>query len=226
MFRPREVRGRGCISRYVAQYRSPHKRLRGAPNLSFGANDRGPAAREDRDSRPERRWVVERARIDIEHVGLAELAAEHEAAAGGATVARCVAAAEGLRHRRPGLARHAHRAGCKSHERDEPGAGRLLAVDAVAVAGEARLAGGFVAQCAAQAAAGVALGFGHAAFPFIAASVSGCVRSTTSPVSSSDLRLERICGQPPETFSMNCEFGRSMAWVMVSFTAPRVSSIS
>src|SRR5258708_29080277 len=49
---------------------------------------------------------------------------------------------------------------------------------------------------------------------------------TTDPVSSSDLRFERTCGQPPETASINLEPSRSMLWVTVSFTASSTGSIS
>jgi hypothetical protein len=47
-----------------------------------------------------------------------------------------------------------------------------------------------------------------------------------APVSSSDFRLERILGQPPETASMSFEPGRSIACVMVNFTAPPTGSSS
>jgi len=36
----------------------------------------------------------------------------------------------------------------------------------------------------------------------------------TSPVSSSDLRLERMRGQPPDTAVMSFDSGRSISWVM------------
>src|SRR5208282_1202015 len=42
----------------------------------------------------------------------------------------------------------------------------------------------------------------------------------------SDLRLERTRGQPPETAAMNFDSGRSIAWVMVSFTASSIGSSS
>ena len=51
-------------------------------------------------------------------------------------------------------------------------------------------------------------------------------RTTTSPVSSSDLRLERMLGQPPDTASMSFEPATSIEWVSVSFTAPSVASSS
>ncbi len=41
----------------------------------------------------------------------------------------------------------------------------------------------------------------------------------TSPVSSSDFRLERIRGQPPDMAVMSLDSSRSISWVMVSFTA-------
>ena len=50
--------------------------------------------------------------------------------------------------------------------------------------------------------------------------------STTSPVSSRDLRLERTRGQPPETAWMNFDSGRSMLCVTVSFTASPMGSSS
>ena len=40
-----------------------------------------------------------------------------------------------------------------------------------------------------------------------------------SPVSRSDLRLDRMSGQPPETASMNFVPGTSISWVTVNFTA-------
>ena len=39
------------------------------------------------------------------------------------------------------------------------------------------------------------------------------------PVSNSDLRLETMRGQPPDTASMNLEFSFSIEWLMVSLTA-------
>src|SRR5579872_5147952 len=50
--------------------------------------------------------------------------------------------------------------------------------------------------------------------------------SSAVPVSSSDLRLDRICGHPPDTAAMNFESARSMLWVTVNFTASPLGSIS
>ena len=47
-----------------------------------------------------------------------------------------------------------------------------------------------------------------------------------SPVSRRLLRLARIFGQPPETASIIFDFGWSISWMTVSFTAPSVGSIS
>jgi len=49
---------------------------------------------------------------------------------------------------------------------------------------------------------------------------------TTEPVSSSDLRLDRICGQPPETARINSEPSRSILWLTVSLVASPAGSIS
>jgi hypothetical protein len=49
---------------------------------------------------------------------------------------------------------------------------------------------------------------------------------TISPVSSSDLRLERMRGQPPDTAAMNLESSRSIVRAMVSLTASPAGSIS
>src|SRR5258708_37184237 len=49
---------------------------------------------------------------------------------------------------------------------------------------------------------------------------------TTEPVSSSDLRLDRTWGQPPETAPITLESSRSMVWVTVSLTAAPAGSIS
>jgi len=54
--------------------------------------------------------------------------------------------------------------------------------------------------------------------------MSSYVFRTSSPVSRRDLRLDRMRGQPPETASMSFESARSIAWVMVSLTAPSVGS--
>src|SRR5262249_40164265 len=50
--------------------------------------------------------------------------------------------------------------------------------------------------------------------------------SAGAPVSSSDFRLERTLGQPPETAVMNFEGSRSMVWVIDSLTAPALGSSS
>src|SRR5262249_53780463 len=50
--------------------------------------------------------------------------------------------------------------------------------------------------------------------------------SSVVPVSISDLRLDRICGHPPETAPMNFESSRSMVWVTVSLTASPLGSSS
>lgn len=53
---------------------------------------------------------------------------------------------------------------------------------------------------------------------------AGLSVKTTLPVSSRDLRFERMSGQPPETASMNFEPGASISWAIVSFTAPSTGS--
>src|SRR5262249_23633422 len=127
--------------------------------------DDGPgrtAAREDGDLRLKARGVVERAGVDRQGLGLADLAAEHEAAADRAEIAHRIRAAGGFRGELPGLAADAHGAAGKPHEGDEPRTRRLLAIDTVAVAHEERLALGFIAQRAAKAAASVTfLSIGH-----------------------------------------------------------------
>jgi len=50
--------------------------------------------------------------------------------------------------------------------------------------------------------------------------------NTTSPVSSNDLRLERIFGHPPDTASITFESARSIEWWIVSFTADSCGSSS
>ena len=46
------------------------------------------------------------------------------------------------------------------------------------------------------------------------------------PVSNSDLRLEMMRGQPPDTASMNLEFSFSIEWLMVSLAVSPTGSIS
>jgi hypothetical protein len=48
----------------------------------------------------------------------------------------------------------------------------------------------------------------------------------TVPVSSSDFRLERTYGQPPDTAVTSLDSGRSISWVMASFTAFSTGSSS
>src|SRR5262249_29659209 len=107
------------------------------------------AAREDRDGRLEQRRVIERAGVDRERVGDADLTAEHQTAADGAEVA-CRVAVGGFRHELTRLAAEAHRAACKSQERDESRARCLLAIEAVAMSRIEGLAFGLIAQRAAQ----------------------------------------------------------------------------
>src|SRR5262245_19453073 len=120
--------------------------------------DDGPGrttAREDRDLRAEGRRVVERARVDVELLVLADFAAEHEAAADWTEIAHRVSAACGFRFELAGGAADAHGAARKPQEGNEARAGRLLTIGAVAMACVQRLAIGFVAQRAAKTAARV-----------------------------------------------------------------------
>jgi hypothetical protein len=48
----------------------------------------------------------------------------------------------------------------------------------------------------------------------------------SDPVSSSDFRLERIFGHPPDTARTSFDSGRSIECVTVSFTAPSTGSRS
>src|SRR5262249_54179033 len=120
--------------------------------------DDGPGrttAREDRDLRAEGRRVVERARVDVELLVLADFAAEHEAAADWTEIAHRVSAACGFRFELAGLAADAPGAARKPPQGKENRAGRLLTIGAVAMARVQRLAIGFVAQRAAKTAARV-----------------------------------------------------------------------
>jgi hypothetical protein len=47
----------------------------------------------------------------------------------------------------------------------------------------------------------------------------GCEVTAASPVSSSDVRLERTSGQNADTVAMSLESGRSISWMSGSFTA-------
>src|SRR5258708_40086064 len=99
--------------------------------------------------------VVQAAGVDREGVGYAQLAAEDEAAADGAGVAHRVSAIGCLRCEGPARARDAERAAGKAHERDEARARRLLAIRAIAVSREERLALRLLAPRAAKGAARV-----------------------------------------------------------------------
>src|SRR5262249_1714924 len=119
------------------------------------------AAREDRDRRTEGGGIVERARIDRVRLVLADLAAEDEAAAARTEIAHRLAAMGGRPTEPPPLAAKPHRVAGKSHEGNEARARRLLAIGAVAVTGEERLAIGLVAKRAAEAAPSINLAVAH-----------------------------------------------------------------
>src|SRR3984957_15558266 len=132
---------------------------------------------EDGEGRVEGRGIVEGAGVERVRVGLADLAAEHEAHALGAAVADRVAPVRRFRAELAGFAREADGLRLEAHERHEARARRPAAVAAIAMAGANRLADRLVAQGPAEAAAGVTLGVaGHRDARWAAIVMAGLVQ--------------------------------------------------
>ena len=120
----------------------------------------GATSRKDRDLRTKNRRIVKGTGVYRETLALADDPSKHEAAAGYAEIACGRRAARRGRDGLAGRAGNGQGRGGKVHEGDEARAGRLAAVGTIAMTGHVRLAARFIAECAAEAAAGVDLGHG------------------------------------------------------------------
>jgi hypothetical protein len=117
-------------------------------NLEAGRDDRPvrTALGKDGEGRMEGRGVVERAGVECVRIGLAQLAAEHQAHAVRAAIADRVAAIRRLRPEFARFAGEANRIRLEAHERHEARTRCPAAIGAIAMARADRLAKSLVAQ--------------------------------------------------------------------------------
>ena len=120
----------------------------------------GATRRKDRNLGAKTRRIIKGTGVNREIFALADHAAKDETAAGYAEIAGRRRAASRGRDGLAGRAGNGQGRGGKVHEGDEARTGRLAAVGAIAMTGHVRLAARFIAECAAEAAAGVDLGHG------------------------------------------------------------------